>query len=232
MSSRSFEDSDSEKSSLGRTKSTDTSKREFEDSFNTHTIVQPSKFRSGQGKKHMNKQSHLKEQIETVIEDILEDNEEKEKPRKKLNVFSDLKEDKILKSESKRMNPYYSQRSKSSESNLPNVTEMKEEYIGMKENPKKSFNRYSCLLDKSDFDNNSKFFSNIYEQDTQEEENNPIEENPNEDLDIIERSQDSLSFNSNSISKISVNSFINKKIDEVFINEKDRDYREIVILLE
>jgi len=168
---------------------------------------------------------------EIVEEDQLEEVEEKERPLNKIKMILDKREDLLFdKTRRKSLN---NMRSRSTEFNLPKVIETKEEYSGFVEKRKLNIVKYFALIDKSD----STFVSRLLSQIEQKEEvelasEDPIEENPCEEGAAGEDDDDqekSVSIKSSSLSRLSSNSFIKKKIiDEVPLFEREKEMSEIV----
>lgn len=173
---------------------------------------------------------------EIVLEEELEQTEEHKKKLRKIIPIFDKREDLLFDHpRSKSFLGQTNDRSRSSEVTLPKVIESKEEYSCFYDKPKHKFSNYLALVDKTEKFN---FMAPKVSQENKEEQlfdsKNAIEEvNPcEEDFGINDEESSenrSYSVKSGSISRISNNSFIKKRIvDECVIFDREKEMSEIV----
>lgn len=228
MSLKSLEEIDRDKISIEKTKSTDDSRQEVDDSFNIPSFIFVNNFKNKF--QFRNHSTAGKCQFDTVLEENQEDLEDKDIPDSKIKFLSDLKEDHFLEVAGRKIQGKWTQRSRSSEGHLPKVYESKDE-DQIREKPKRSLSRFNCLYDKAETSKNSNMLSNLdLIIKLNETEQDRIPENPTEEIDQFEYKETSISGSSNSVSLMSSNSFIRKIVEEEPLNDKETDYHEIVKL--
>lgn len=171
---------------------------------------------------------------EIVFEEELEEMEERQKKLNKIIPIFDKREDLLFHD----IRPRYSlqgDRSRSSEITLPKVIESKDEYSCFYEKPKHKFSNYLALIDKTERFNFMipKSASEIKEdqmfdsQNAIEEVNQYEEDLAGYDMECLENRSNSVK--SGSLSRVSNNSFIKKRIvDECVIFDREKEMSEIV----
>ena len=174
---------------------------------------------------------------EIVFEEESEGNEERRRKIKKLMPVLDMREELLFHNNNAKLFGEGVERPRSTDIKLPKVIETKEEYSSIYDNPKHKLVKYLAMIDKTDKFNVVEPRSTI---DSKEDQlfssQNAIEEANQfeEDLGGNECLDDrSYSARSGSISRISNNSFIKKRVvDECVIFDRDKAMSEIVSLTE
>lgn len=177
---------------------------------------------------------------EIVLEEDLEEIEERQKKLNKIIPIFDKREDLLFDNKrSKTFTGLGGDRSRSSEITLPKVIESKEEYSCFYDKPKYKFSNYLALVDKTEK------FNMMTPKSTQEVKEEQLFDSQNA-IEEVNQCEEELAFNdaessenksysikSGSISRISNNSFIKKRIvDECVIFDREKEMSEIVSLLE
>ena len=170
---------------------------------------------------------------EIVFEEEWEGNEERRSKIKKLMPVLDMREERLFHNNNSKLFNSQFERPMSTEIKLPKVIESKEEYSQILENPKHKLAKYLAMIDRTDRLNLIEPRNTI---DSREDQlfvsTNAIEEanQCEEELgcnDILENR--SFSAKSGSLSRISNNSFIKKRVvDECVIFDREKAMSEIV----
>lgn len=181
------------------------------------------------------KSRYVESNCEIVQESDLEQLEERQKRLGKIKPILDRKEELLFHSNSERLLATVADRSRSTEITLPKVIESKDENCYIMDKPKHKVSNYLAMIDRTEklFIQPPKTAEEVKEdqifdsQNAIEEVNQCEEEQAVNDDDGSEARSSSV--HSGSISRISNNSFIKRRIvDECVIFDREKEMSEIV----
>lgn len=171
---------------------------------------------------------------EIVFEEELEETEVRHKKFKQIIPILDKKEELLFHSNRTNLLVENAERPRSTDLALPKIIENKDEYSYFYEKPKYKFSNYLAMIDKTErFRPVTPKTNSEIREDQLFDSNNAIEEvnQCEEDLGMADEILEnrSMSVKSGSLSRISNNSFIKKRlVDECVIFDREKEMSEIV----